>query len=869
MKNYIHIKNKYNNHYTKQTATPKEVNSYYDKLNNLASPINKRNNYIKPSKKRNIKVLNYNKLNFAKEEKSLNELDNKNIPLKKYSNLLSLINKQNKKQDIDYDIKDNNHKKNISLNKLQEEIKIIQLKLRSDIIKNKIKLLRDISNDSKYTMNKIKNKSNDIYIFSENNKIFEKNKFNIKENNFNLDKKCLIKKRSIDRKKYKIRNYKINNTDSKKVLLPKRNINLNEKNNYNYENNTFYLTKKINYFNNIYNTNNNSRLNSEQNNFKKTNIINNEYESNIKSRIDKIMEKRKKMNSINRINFYNDLDINNKRYFARTPDNPTKSVVNEKINFNINSNRNSKKNLINDKKDFLKFSDKSYTKKDKPRSYNDNSIKIKKRDNNKKSNEYLSKNYPQGFFDNFFINNYSINNINNTTIYNNNKDIIPLINDSRNFDNNYYKVENKKIFEKNDRNIKDKKTFENQKEKKVIDFSFINNGNNKKEQIIENNKNNSIINIVNFTFNPVKISYEQEIYIPKAQDIKNNEKNNENDQNIIIVNNIKENIINNDKTNNIKEDIIQNEHKNKKIEKKYENKTLNIDSIINHNNNIIDSINSNIIKDVKVEPTEEKKLSTMHQEELKQKAAILNNSFHRDRQIKIDNNNKSSTNKKTITFNEIKIIIKYYQNDYIKKSFIFSENDFKKIKHNYLSTKEHIQNLKKKNNIKSILLVKEDKNKIKNERLNLALFKLNELISEVKTSEINKTDENNKIKQDNKPDNKIKVPFIKKNINFIKKIEEYSKKGINYRCLSKSEMKLLKKKKNIICYKFHNNPQNFFSEKLCDNIIKSFDFNLDDSDATKMSKKRFINKKLGNIKIENELNNSFKQENRAKNLSFI
>ena len=82
-------------------------------------------------------------------------------------------------------------------------------------------------------------------------------------------------------------------------------------------------------------------------------------------------------------------------------------------------------------------------------------------------------------------------------------------------------------------------------------------------------------------------------------------------------------------------------------------------------------------------------------------------------------------------------------------------------------------------------------------------------------------------------------------------------------------MKLLKKKKNIICYKFHNNPQNFFSEKLCDNIIKSFDFNLDDSDATKMSKKRFINKKLGNIKIENELNNSFKQENRAKNLSFI
>ena len=582
MKNYIHIKNIYKTNYTKQTATPKVVNSYYDKLNNLASPINKRNNYIKPSKKRNINVLNYNKLNFAKEEKSLKELDNKNTPLKKNSNLISLINKQNKKQDIDYDIKDNNHKKNISLNKLQEEIKIIQLKLRSDIIKNKIKLLSDISNDSKYTMNKIQKKSNDIYIFSENNKIYEKNKFNIKENNnFNLDKKYLIEKKSIDRKKYKIRNYKINNTDSKKVLLPKRNIDLNEKNNYNYENNTFYLTKKNNYFNYTYNTNNNSRLNSEQNNFKKTNIINNEYESNIKSRIDKIMEKRKKMNVINRINFYNDLDKNKKKYFARTPDNPTKSVVNEKINFNINSN--SKKNLINDKKNSLKFSDKSYTKKDKARSYNDNSIKIKKHDNSKKNNEYLSKNFPQGFFDNFFINNYKINNINNTTIYNN-KDSIPLINDSKNFDNYYYKVENKKIFENNDRNIKDKKTFENQKEKKVIDFSFIINGNNKKNQIIENNKNNSIINIVNFTFNPIKISYEQEIYIPKTQDIKNNDNN----QNIIIVNNIKKKIINYDKNNKIKEDIIQNDHKNKKIEKKYENKTLNIDSITPFHN-VMDS----------------------------------------------------------------------------------------------------------------------------------------------------------------------------------------------------------------------------------------------------------------------------------------
>ena len=65
-----------------------------------------------------------------------------------------------------------------------------------------------------------------------------------------------------------------------------------------------------------------------------------------------------------------------------------------------------------------------------------------------------------------------------------------------------------------------------------------------------------------------------------------------------------------------------------------------------------------------------------------------------------------------------------------------------------------------------------------------------------------------------------------------------------------------------MCYKFRNNPQNFFSETLCDNVIKSF--NLDDNDIIKLNKKKFINRELGNLKGENEieniLNNSFNEE---------
>ena len=915
MKNYIHIKNTYNNNIIKHSTTPKFINSYYNKLNNLISPTNKRNNYINPIKKRNLNIFNYNKLDFNKDGINLNKSNNKIIPINKYSNLLSFGKEQNANKNNNISENNNdNRKKNISLSKIQDEIKMIQIKLRSDIIKSKIKLLSDISNDKKFTMNKTQGKLNNIYNISENNNLYLNYKDINKNYNSKVDKNYLAEKNEKYKRIYKVRKYNIN-TETKKILIRKRNIEPDDKNNYNLNNNTYSKNKQYNYFNNT----------SEENKFVKSNILKNEYESNIKSKIDKILE-RKEFKTFNMKNYLNNSDKNNKRYLEDSSHKVIKSTINDIINYNLNSN--SKKSLINDNNNYLNYIDKSYNKEYKPRSFNDKFVNIRKKDKTKRNIECLSKDLPQGSFDNYFINNYSINNINNTTIYNN-KDNKP-IKDIERIDNNKYNLDkNKNIFEQYNNIIPDKKNFENKTEKKVINFSFINNGNNKRNQINQNNKNNSIINIVNFSFNPIKISYEQEIYIPKTLERNNN-------KNIKIENNIKDNIINNNKNNNIKENIANNENnnikdniinnnknnsikenifnvsknnnikekisennknnniienilninKNNKEEKKNENKNININSIINHNNNLKNKIN-NIINSTEnnnnieldnnnIKNKEDNKLPLIELDELEQPAIILNSSIETDRKQKIENNNITTIKNKTISFNEIKTIIKYYENDYIKKSFIFTDNDFKKIKHTFLSTKDHIQNLKKPNKQKSILLVKEDKNKIKKDKLNLALFKLNELISEVKTNE-NKTEENiNKNKQDIKVENKsdnTKIPFIKKNINFIKTIQEYYKKGINYRCLSKSEIKLLKKKKKNMCHKFQNNPQNFFSEKLCDNIIKSFDFNLDDSDATKMNKKRFIKKKLGNIKVENDLenklNNSFNGSNSEKSLSFI
>ena len=290
---------------------------------------------------------------------------------------------------------------------------------------------------------------------------------------------------------------------------------------------------------------------------------------------------------------------------------------------------------------------------------------------------------------------------------------------------------------------------------------------------------------------------------------------------------------------------------------------------INFNNEQKENHKS-INKTKNVDNNSQNLISLIDPDALEEKSIILQNDIKEEKEDKKEENLKS---KKKISFDDNKIIIKYVQNDYIRNYNLLlktkiidkykNENneqkiEYDKIPHKFISTTQLCNLLKKKNNknLKSIL----NKN-AKKYNPNLALLKLNELIMD--DEPINQKDEISNNINNNVNINNNNARYIKKNINFIKKVEECNKKGINYRSLtiSKREIKLLKKKKKNICHKFRDNPQNFFSEKLKENVIKSLmNNNLDDSELLKINKSRIINK-LGKIKENNDnkdkLNNSF------------
>ena len=383
--------------------------------------------------------------------------------------------------------------------------------------------------------------------------------------------------------------------------------------------------------------------------------------------------------------------------------------------------------------------------------------------------------------------------------------------------------------------------------------------------------NNSIINQYKKT-NVIKINKNQD----KNRTIKINNKNHKtetNSNNELKIENYNSFFINNIKSP--KNSKLQTE--NKIIDFSYIGSSSSKSKNLINKNKIINTINfsfdpmkiifnkkeQNKPKEEKNNQSNNKNLSSLIDPcDLEEKSVILEN-------IQEEKNKQQ----KKISFDDTKIMINYNQNDYIRnckflyktkiaeknKEEIKGENKYNKISHKFISTTQLCNKLKKKNkNLKSNL----NKNTINIKQYDPkeALMKLNELISDDSPK---KTKIEEDIKSPNNKGNKNYSHFIKKNINFIKKVEECNKRGENYRnlTLSKREMKLLKKKKKNLCHKFRDNPQKFFSEQLCENVIKSFKANMDDSEILKIDKNKIINK-LGKIKEdENEgkdkLNNSF------------
>jgi hypothetical protein len=251
------------------------------------------------------------------------------------------------------------------------------------------------------------------------------------------------------------------------------------------------------------------------------------------------------------------------------------------------------------------------------------------------------------------------------------------------------------------------------------------------------------------------------------------------------------------------------------------------------------------------EKKEEKKIMSIKIDESEQKNKKIN-----------DSNNNKIPNGKKVTFDDRKIIIKYDQNDYIKKSIPYiqlSKKDKKPeiINHNFIKTNDlikKIRNNQSKN--KSLLLLGESyyNDIVRKKNLNFALNRLNQLISEENQEDIKNTEKilknkikncknTNKYKKYNTNNNTIdiqqkldgknndelninkeslNIPFIQKNIDIIKILKELKDNGIDINSISDKDLQLLTKRKGIICSKFLNNPQNFFSKKLSKRAIIHF-----------------------------------------------
>ena len=706
-------------------------------------------NFISSPKNKKIKYMSNPRNNKAINKKVLNpNYPNKNIPnytfenCESHPNLIFYKNKKaytnNRNIEINKVVHISPKSKNI-FNKIKKEIKMIQLQLTSDILKNKIQLLHNLGNEEdEHNYNNVNINYKDYYSQNYNNNTLRKNQ--------------------------------INNNKAKKRYV------LNNKNNY------YSIPNKIqirpnnitnaNSLKNIYYINNNFRINSIQNNenkhfqIPKTNIIN--------TASDNYMPYSIKQNKV--IN----IPHNMKKYVSTSPNYFfSKSAINENNNIKFNNNnispkrfggiilnKNINNNMNNNKKiNIIKKPNKSYKINNQlPKGYFDDYLISNKinQNVNRKNREIIHRN-------NMSDNNYIIrNNIRKVDIQNKNKNNNIVIKESKS--TNEFKIENYNSFFIN--NARRRKNNILQTENKIIDFSYLASSNIKSMNSINKNK---VINTINFSFNPTKIVFNAN---------KNNEQNKINEEN-----------------------------KNK-------------DNTQSNNKNLTSLI----------DPCE-----------LEEKSIILDNNTPGEKII--------IKKPKKLIFDDTKIIVKYNQGDYIRnhdslykikinneKNKTNEENKGDKISHKFISTTKLCDKLKKKNkNLKSNL---DKNNKIHNEyNPNEALKKLNELIFDDSPTKPKKENADNKIPKDIKitiTNNNNQNDIIKKNINFIKNLEECNKKGINYRSLtlSKREINLLNKKQKNLGFKFKNNSQNLFPDKT---RLKSLPNNMDDSELIKINKNRIVN----------------------------
>ena len=201
---------------------------------------------------------------------------------------------------------------------------------------------------------------------------------------------------------------------------------------------------------------------------------------------------------------------------------------------------------------------------------------------------------------------------------------------------------------------------------------------------------------------------------------------------------------------------------------------------------------------------------------------INNEDIHKNLHEQIKKNINKKQDKK-VSFDENLIYINYNQNNKVI-NFNVSNQKNKFIQFKPINISKYFK----------ILSSETEMNKLKPVILNANKINVNNIINE-----ITKKEENKKNKSNNSISLKNKI--TQRNIDFIKIVQE---RGTVYN-ISKEKAKKKVELKN--CKKFEENPQHFFSEKLCDNILESYNIHTKNKSRSPSSSKKNNN----NIKKTN------------------
>ena len=404
-----------------------------------------------------------------------------------------------------------------------------------------------------------------------------------------------------------------------------------------------------------------------------------------------------------------------------------------------------------------------------------------------------------------------------------------VLNNNNNIDfgNKYENIKNQRIisnlnhenFNEEEKNLEDKN--------KII--------NEKKEEKKEENKNN----IEKENGNIIKQKEENKSYIGKIHDFFNEsfegkDERNKSENDIYISEEREED-----------DNPINEEEENEKEDEKEEMKKQNEDE--DENEEILNQIKQKIIED--------------------------NNKINNN-ENNIENINKNNTeDNKNNKINE---------EEQITQLSIFDSNG----KENEFSPKigDYMQNIKKVNKLKSVLL---NSNNVDLESISSGIKGRIESYNKDDDKEIelnDKTSFNTLSKISDKLIDKSKVDFTNiqgQKINgskdeFIniqgKKIDGLSKKNKIYKKKNKNKKGSLKKNEKHLCYKFITNPQRFFTEDLCDNVLKAYDLDINKTikrmNSATPSQKLIYNKKT--VKRNNKINkNKIPLPNKNSNINTI